>query len=70
MSVLKMLSGLNVAVWDGLYHLYWPYQRTTLCGESKVHRPTVWRLEAPVCPECAAELIELRLKAVRRNEAA
>jgi hypothetical protein len=62
MSIDATLKAMHYTLVGGLWHLYHPYSRDTLCKVSKIHRPTSWGLQPPVCPECAATLIESELE--------
>ena len=39
----------------GVTHLSEPYARETLCGISKVNKPTLWDSEGDGCQACADE---------------
>jgi hypothetical protein len=44
--------------WDGVTHLSAPYARETLCGLSKVNKPTTWEANSgDGCQECATEYL-------------
>jgi len=50
----------------GLTHLSEPYARETLCGLSKVNKPTVWEADGDGCEYCANEyLVRVVTTAVR-----
>ena len=53
-------------------HFYWPYARETLCGRSKVHKPSFywWAHDLPLCAECCVRKVEIEMEEARKARAA
>lgn len=67
-SSVYLWSDYTKTHWDGVTHLSAPYARETLCGKSKVNKPTTWEANnGDGCSECANEfLVSMVLYAVER----
>lgn len=69
----KLRIEINYVLRGEVVHLYWAYQRETLCGKGKTHRPTLYAWEVDidwVCEECLAAVGRHALEETTRiNEA-
>jgi hypothetical protein len=63
------IDAFFIAEIRGTAHLYWPYSRETLCGRSKVHKPSFywWQHDLPLCPECCVEKVAIEMHEKRKE---
>lgn len=72
MTMLDRLGTLNRVRLKGGEHLYWPYNRVTLCGLNKIHALTIyhWQAEQPTCRDCLSVVGDIVMEEKRRERLA